>query len=603
MASQNLKVAELDFDTIKENIKEYLRSKPEFTDYNFEGSGLSILMDVLAYNTHYNAIIANMQTKEHFLDTATKRSTVALHAKRLGYIPQSAVAPSAIINLEVFPTGAPGTLTLAKGSSFNGRGGNQVFTFVNNETRTIQRSPAGRYIFDNLRIYEGSLQLFRYVYSEASFSKKFQIPTQNVDVSLLTVKVQKSVNNTQVDTYSFANDIALVKADSKVYFLQVNENGFYEVYFGDNVIGQSPEDGNVIILEYIVTNKTLANEISNFSFSGAVEGNTNNLVTTVQKAVGGAEPETIESIRNNAQKQTLTQNRAVTADDYKALIPQIYPVDSVNVWGGESNDPPVYGKVFIAIKPRLNAEVLTQTTKQFIKDKLIKEKNVLTIIPEIVDTDFIDIIVNSSVYYDDTIGTNPAETIKFFVFTAVRDFSFDTLNQFERDFRYSDLVTAIDNADPAILSNITKIKMRKGFIPSLLETEKYTISFNNPILESSNKVQSITSSKFRVADFDFDLFFEDLNGIIRLVYRDNNNVKMVFNSNAGKVDYTSGKIEFSAINIESSEKEKIEVTCIPMSNDLFSIRDKILRIKTEDINVSVIAEDKDKTQRIFTSSI
>lgn len=603
MSSQKLRVAELDFDSIKENLKEFLRSKPEFTDYNFEGSGLSIMLDVLAYNTHYNAVLANLATKEHFLDTATKRSTVSLHAKRLSYVPVSATAPSAIVNLEVFPTGTPGTLTIGRGATFNGRGGNQVFTFVTNEAKTVQRSADGRYVFENLRIYEGAFQKFRYVFNENQNSQSFQIPSENVDTNLLTVKVQRSLTNTETEVFNLANDIALVKADSSVYYLKVNEQGFYEVYFGDNVLGKRPEDGNVVILEYVVTNKTLANDISSFTFADSVQGNTNTLVTLVQKAVGGAEPEDLESIKFNAQKQTQTQNRAVVADDYKALIPQIYPVDSINVWGGESNDPPVYGKVFIAIRPKLNAEVLTQTTKQFIKDKLIKEKNVLTIIPEIIDPDFVDVIVDSNVYYDDTIGTVSAETVKFFVISSIADYSTNNLNKFEKDLRYSDLVAMIDEADPSIVSNITNLRMRKGFLPDFLTTKKYSISYDNPIRESSNKLQSITSSKFRVPGFNYDLFFEDENGVMKISYRDENNVKLVYRDNAGTVDYSLGKIEFGAINIESSEKELIEFTCIPLSNDLFSIRDKILRIKTENVNVNVIAEEKDKTKRISTPSI
>lgn len=603
MSSQKLRVAELDFDAIKENLKEFLRSKPEFTDYNFEGSGLSIMLDVLAYNTHYNAVLANLATKEHFLDTATKRSTVSLHAKRLSYVPVSATAPSAIVNLEVFPTGTPGTLTIGRGATFNGRGGNQVFTFITNEAKTVQRSADGRYIFENLRIYEGAFQKFRYVFNENQNSQSFQIPSENVDTNLLTVKVQRSLTNTETEVFNLANDIALVKADSSVYYLKVNEQGFYEVYFGDNVLGKRPEDGNVVILEYVVTNKTLANDISSFTFADSVQGNTNTLVTLVQKAVGGAEPEDLESIKFNAQKQTQTQNRAVVADDYKALIPQIYPVDSINVWGGESNDPPVYGKVFIAIRPKLNAEVLTQTTKQFIKDKLIKEKNVLTIIPEIIDPDFVDVIVDSNVYYDDTIGTVSAETVKFFVISSIADYSTNNLNKFEKDLRYSDLVAMIDEADPSIVSNITNLRMRKGFLPDFLTTKKYSISYDNPIRESSNKLQSITSSKFRVPGFNYDLFFEDDNGVMKISYRNENNVKLVYRDNAGTVDYSLGKIEFGAINIESSEKELIEFTCIPLSNDLFSIRDKILRIKTENVNVNVIAEEKDKTKRISTPSI
>lgn len=593
MSEALLRVSDLDFDTIKSNLKDFLRSKPEFTDYDFEGSGLSVLIDLLAYNTHYEAIVANQLAQELTIDTAQNPTIVGLHAKRLGYTPKSYLAARTTVNLEVInPTGTPASLTLGKGASFvSSVDGNSV-SFTNIEPMTISKDTNGKYIFKNVQIFQGAIKTFRYVYS--STLTKFEIPNSNVDTSTLRVFVQKSLTNTARVEYFKVDRITNVKSDSFAYYLQKNQRGNYEVRFGDGILGASPIDGNVVVMEYVITDGSSGNDISVFSFNDYIEGNQNVVLTVLSKSYGGSEPESIESIRFNAYKNTMTQDRAVTESDYANLIAELFPLDSISVWGGERNDPPIYGKIFIAIKPLDSESVLTDTNKQEITSALKNTKSIVTVTPEFVDVDYLYIEPTVTVYIDDTkINTTP-DYIKTLVSNAIADFSTSNLEKFEKVFRFSRFVRIIDVVDDSILSNITSIKMTKRFTPLLGMQDSWVINFNNPIAAGTFGSTAFTMQ----ATGTTDLFMADNNGVIQVTYLENNIQKVLF-SNIGTISYSTGTININSTIFQSFTGNYIELTGAPSSPDIISLRNSIVLIDKNKIKVNPLIESQDYNQHQF----
>ena len=597
--SSNLRVQELDFDTIKQNLKDFLRGKPEFSDYDFEGSGINALLNVLAYNDHYLAVLANLQMQELFLDTASKRTTAALHASRLGYIPGSKKSPIAKVTLEIFPNDTPSTLTIGRGATFETTIFGVTYQFVTTEAKTVPRN-GGRYVFDNLEIREGSYKTYRYLTVEGT-ENKFMIPSKNIDISTLIVKVQVSASNSNFTRYQLNTSIADLDATSPAYFLRLNSDGFYEVYFGDGIISKTWTPGNVIVLEYIETNGSATNGAAVFSFTDSVQGYSSNLVTVTQAASGGSEEETVEEIKVNAQAAVGTQNRAVTTNDFYSAIKDIYPVESLAVWGGEQNIPKIYGKVFIAIKPKGNAEILTQNTKQYIVSELIKRKNIVTVTPVIVDPDYVYVGINSTVYYLDTTTEYSASTVETLVKETIMNYADTNLGKFNSALRHSKLSSLIDDTDNSIVSNITKITLRKSIPVQYLSTSSYTIDFGNPFLASNSENINLTSTGFYVLGNENLMRFDDNNGILRIYYMDGT-VKKVYSQNAGTVDYDTGRITFTNLNITSAESSTVEITVIPSSCDVLAIRENILVLESDDVLVTPIIEQIDLTKHVFTPS-
>lgn len=591
--TQNLRVQELDFDTIKENLKEFMRSKPEFSDYDFEGSGISALLNILAYNTHYTAVLANMQMNELFLDTATKRTTAALHASRLGYVPGSIKSPVAKVNLEVF-TGSnmPDTLTIGKGAIFNTTVSGTTFQYVTTEARTVARSSTGRYLFDNLEIREGTLRLFRYQY-QVNNPIRFTIPSKFADITTLKVKVQASSTNTSTFVYVLNKSIVESSRDSQVYYLKLNQAGFYEVRFGDGIVSKAIEDGNIVILEYLETNGNISNGASQFIFADNVQGYSSNLVTTVMSSYGGDAEQTADEIKVSAAAIPFTQNRAVTESDYIASIMDVYPAESISVWGGERNDPPVYGRVFISVKPT-GGGYLTQSTKRYIESELVKKKNVLTVTPIFVDPDYTYLEIDSVVYYNSETIDYGSSTLETFVKNKISEFAADNLGKFSNSMRYTKLCNAIDSVSPAIYSNITKLQLKKHIISELLRSYPQTIWFGNPLVQGT-----ISSDAFEATNTDQPMYIEDVDGILRLFYRDGP-AKKVISENAGTVDYSTGKIVMSPVVVTSQTDIVIRAT--PASNDIFSSRQNILMLDPVDITVDAIRDTLDSGTRIFTAS-
>lgn len=592
MSDSILNVSELDFDTIKTNLKNFLRTKTEFTDYDFEGSGLSVLIDVLSYNTHYEAMVANQLAQELTIDTARNRRIVGLHAKRLGYLPRSYRAARTTVNLEVVnPSNGPATLTLGKGASFISTVDGSVIEFTNRTPKTISRDVNGRYIFNNIEIFEGELKTFRYAVSDPS--GKFEIPDDTVDTSTLRVFVQTSLTNTAQTEYFKADRITGIGSDSLAYFIQMNQKGKYEIHFGDGIIGKLPSVGNVVVLEYIVTNGSSGNDISVFSFNDYVEGNANIALTTNSKSFGGDEFESIESVRFNAYKNNMTQDRAVTANDYANLIASLFPLDAISVWGGEQNDPPVYGKVFIAIKPIDSDSVLTDTHKNFISQTLRASKSIVTVSPEFVDVDYLFIEPTIVAYIDDTKLNTTQEYIRTLVNSAAVSYSTNNLEKFDRIFRFSKFSNVIDNADSSILSNVSSLKITRRFAPTTGFVDSWNVKFNNPIAKGT-----FTSSAFRMQGISNDLYISDSSGVLQVTYLENN-IKKVFLSNIGTISYDTGSVSFDSVMFESYTGDYIELTGVPASPDIISVRNTIVMIDPNKVSVSAIVESKDFNDHQF----
>ena len=598
MASNKLTVSDLDFDSIKTNLKTFLQSQSEFQDYNFEGSGFSILLDLLAYNTHYLGFNANMLANEMYLDSADIRKNIVSLAKMLGYTPTSAKSPTASLNILI--NNASGvSVTMSKGTVFTSSISGNSYQFVTNQIHTL--TPLnGVYQFSNIPVYEGTLTTFKYTVNTSDPDQRFIIPSANADTTTLKVQVQNSSGDTTTATYSLATSITSLDSTSRVYFLQEVEDGKFEIYFGDGVIGKSLSDGNIVIMEYIVTNKTESNGASNFALSGSIETFSDVSITAASVAQGGAEPQTKESIRYNAPLQYSSQDRAVTTGDYETKVLELYPnAQSVSAWGGEDDETPVYGVVKIAIKAA-SGSTLTDATKKSIVSQL-RKYNVASVRPVIVDPETTSIILTSNIKYDEKATTKNTNTLKSEITTAISNYNTNTLQKFDGVFRHSKVTGLIDDVDNSILSNVTSLLIRKIFTPTISSSTRYDIYFRNGIFNPHAGHKSgtggvITTSGFKVPN-DEKIYFldDDGNGNIRRYYFVGA-VRTYVNTTQGTVNYTTGQITINSLTVASVENIRgasstiIEVTVEPASYDIVPVRDQIIEIDTANSTITVEAD-------------
>jgi hypothetical protein len=599
MASNKLEVSDFDFDDIKTNLKTFLRSQSEFQDYDFEGSGFAILLDILAYNTHYLGFNANMLANEMYLDSADIRKNIISLAKMLGYTPSSVRSPTASIDILV-GDGSGSSITMTKGTAFTTTIDGTTYQFINNAD-VVTTPVNGVYRFSNVTIYEGTLVTFRYTADTTDTDQRFIIPSSLVDTSTLVVKVQNSSTDTTTNTYTLATGLATVQSTSKVYFLQEVEDGKFEVYFGDNVIGSSLSNGNIVILEYIVTNVEAANGASTFTASTTIGGFSNLTITTNSNAQGGTPAETKESVRFNAPLQYSAQNRAVTTSDYESLVQSLYPnALSISAWGGEDDETPVYGTVKIAIKAA-SGSTLTTATKQSIVTQL-KKYNVASVTPVIVDPETTSILLTSSVKYDEKLTTKTATTLKSDIVSILTNYNTATLQKFDGVFRYSKVTSLIDNTDTSIVSNITTIKVRKNFTPILNTSSRYDIYFRNSLYNPVSGYNSVNggileSTGFKISGDSTNIFYLDDDGAGNIRrYRLIGSVRTYVNNTQGTINYTTGQIILTSLNISSIENIRgsastvIELTVTPKSNDIVPVRDQILEIDTANSLITVEAD-------------
>tara|TARA_B100000029_G_scaffold508924_1_gene596915 strand:- start:10594 stop:12408 length:1815 start_codon:yes stop_codon:yes gene_type:complete len=584
-----VQVADLDFNQIKTSLKEYLRSNSDFTDYDFEGSTLSTLLDVLAYNTYYTAFNANMVVNEAFLESATLRDNVVSLAKQIGYLPKSAVAPTAVLNINAdFSTenSIPSIIKLPRGSQFLTRINGTTYSFLTDKDHVVGLNSQDIAVFENIEVREGNYVLETFTFN-AGVNQRFILQNSNIDTTTLKVVVRPTVDSTSSVEYRLAESIIGFDGTSPVYFLQEGEDERYEIIFGDGILGKKLETNNYVEITYITTNGAAANAAKVFSYGAVLEDSTGGndyapsvTITTVTAANGGERLETIDSIKRNAPLFFNAQNRAVTADDYESIIRRIYPaVADIVCFGGEDASPPEYGKVKIVIKPQY-ASALSQYTKNLISTDL-KKYAVVSVTPEIVDPSIIYVELNSNVYYNKSLTTLNQSEIKAAVISALDGYrATSDLEKFNGRFKYSRIVGIIDATDPAITSNETDIKLRKDFIPVLNTITEYEICYQN-VVKSGCSNPSVQSSGFVVADYPSDVVYlaDDQQGSIYLYKIDpTTQDRFVLNAQQGTIDYAKGEVMLNRLNIikGSYSDERIELRVLPTNKDIYAYREAYL---------------------------
>lgn len=600
----NLSVNNLDFDSIKSALKDYLGGQTAFADYNFEGAGINILLDALAYNTHYEAFYNNMIANEMFLDSAADRSNVVSHAKHLGYTPTSVRGSEATVSIVLGSTvGYTESYYIPRGEQLNATKDGVSYTFSVKTPVQIDLAAEDGYHFTNVVVQQGVQRSQSFIYDSNDPRRKFIIPENNVDTSTLRVRVQNSATDSTgfVDLWDLGTNFNDLTSTSKAYFLQEVEDNKYEIYFGDGVIGKALENGNLVTVNYLVSDGPVTNDIGerDTATSRSFTYGSGNTVVVTSKASGGANRESIESIRFRAPLGFQAQNRAVTVRDYQSILVNDYPdIESVSVWGGEDNVPPDYGAVYIAFKPQ-SGLIIPETRKTSIADSILTSKNIVGVRVNVVDPDYIYLRVDSTVNYNPDLSSVQASSLEALVSGRIRDYTDTYLEKFSKGLRYSKLLKEIDDTDASILSNETNIMMEKRYSPNNNELQSFILDFNNPIYHphDGHMAGVVTSTKFRITTtggVQKNVFFEDDgSGKLRLVEDLVGNTEVI-DTNAGSVDYSAGTVSLSSLNIDSAiDYEDIRVRATPANKDIDSDRRTILVIDSEDssaVNVTMSSE-------------
>ncbi len=596
--SSNINITDLDFEEVEASLKEYLKGQTVLSDYEFEGSNLSLLTDLLAYSAHTSAFNANMVASEMFLDTAQIRKNVVSRAKELGYTPSSRTAAKSTFDLTVnnpiVGGSVPSSLTMLRGHEFTTVFDGTSYTFISLDNKTI--SPSGTtFIFKDLEIYQGQLTTDVYRYSGQIANQRF--PLLNVDVDTSTIKINVTSNNV-VTNWSLAGDLTGITSTSEVFYLQENDDGLFEVYFGDDIIGKQPKDSDLISISYLIADTEHANGASIFTMSTSLNGNSDVTFTNMVTASGGKDIETPDQIKFSASKFYTSQNRLVTVQDYKAKLQDLYPgADSIAVWGGEDHDPISYGKVFVSIKPSQYSNNLTTAEKDTLK-KSLKELSIMTVRPDVIDAAILEILVTSSFKYDPTKTSQTKSALETLVKAAIISYDNNYLSGFDTLFRHSQLTGNIDNVETSILSNITKIKLRKNLLTTTDGTAAaYTLDFGNALYNphtDHNKVGGgiLTTTGFYVSGDATEYFYDDDgSGAIRRFYVSGSE-RIYKDNTAGTIIYSSGKITLNSLTTSSTSNtdDTIDFTVIPDSYDVISSRNQLLDITAAQISVTGTAD-------------
>jgi len=608
----------LDFGDLKTQIKDYLRANSQFTDFDFEGSNFSVLIDLLAYNSYITAYNSNMAVNEMFLDSATLRENVVSLVRNIGYLPRSKRSSRSLVNFSVdmSQTNAKSVKLLAGQVALGAvSNGNYIFSIPEDIVTPVNTD--GIALFDNLQIYEGIYITSTFIVDESQPNQRFILPNIGVDTTTIRVKVTNQVT----EVYNQYDTLLNVGKDSRIFLIQEVADTKYEIRFGDNVIGKKPSNGSKIEISYIVTNGSSGNGATNFTFSGRLKDNNLfdittgiSLLLTQSKSENGDDVEPMDSIKYFAPKVYASQYRAVTSNDYKSLIPYVYPnVESVNSYGGDELDPPEYGKVFISIKPR-NGTFLSQITKQNILST-IKKYSIAGIKPEIVDLSYLYVELDTSVYYNVNQLSNP-EIVKTKVIDTLTAYSNSKdVNSFGGRFKYSKVVGLVDDCDKSITSNITKVRMRRDLNPELNTLATYELCFGNQIHVRTGGY-SVKSTGFFInggSDVvymaDASLPIDKTSGII-FFFKLENNLPVIIKNNAGTINYKKGEILLDVVNITSSVLANgfVEVQAIPESNDIIGLQDLYLQLDVQKSVVNIIedvvssGENSSATQYVVTSS-
>lgn len=579
VANSVLRATELNFNTIKSNLITFMKAKPEFSDYDFEGSALNHLVDLLAYNTYYNAVYTNMTTNEMFLDSAQLRNNVVARAKMLGYTPTSAKGSEATLDVTITPATNVASVTIASNTLFTSSLDGIDYKFTTDRAYTLLQSEG--YQANNILIKEGEPVQER-VTVDTSTNQRFILGNDNIDTRSITVKIQTSSSNSSVRTFSQASDLTDVSATSLVYFIQENEDGRYELLFGDDVLGKQLDNGNIVVVNYRVVNGSVTNGANNFTSPSTLGGQSNFTVTVATAARQGSNAEGIDSIKFNAPKNYQRQGRAVVKADYSRLLLAEAPdLQAVNVWGGEENNPPIYGKVYIAAKPT-DGNLLSDQRKTELKD-ILRTRNMVSVEPEFVDATFLYVVPTISVSYDKALTTLDAGAISNRVVTAVNNFENSQLSLFDKNFRESTFVKAVTDADVSIVSTRTTFTMMKRFTPNAGTATSYNFAFNNGIHHPhEGHIYAISSTGFTF-NGQTTYIDDDGRGNLRLYYLGDNNTRQYTSTDAGSVNYATGLVTLENVNITSTSS--IEITANPDINDINTVRNSIILLAGTSITV------------------
>ena len=596
---------QLDFGNIKTALKEYMRSQTDFTDYDFEGSALAQLIDVLAYNTYYTAFNTNMVVNEMFLDSATLRDNVVALAKQLGYRPKSATASRAVVTstLSYTSPNAPATALLRRGKAFTALFDNTVYQYsVLDDVRVPVNN--GIATMENIEIFSGNIVTDYHTVNSTLRNQRFLISNLNTDTTSIRVKVFQSAQSSAFELYDYAENILNVDPQSKVFFLTEIEDENYEIQFGDGVFGRKLENGEYVEISYLTTPGPVTNGAKVFSFNGVLEDpsvtnqNLNAVsitvtsLTTVEASAGGENSESLDRIKFNAAKNYATQDRAVTAEDYKAIVRNLYPsVADITAFGGEEDSPPEYGVVKIVIKPKY-ATALTSYTKKDLETKL-KKYSVASVTPKIVNPSILYVEMDAKIYYDTNLTTYKSDKIKSMVIKNIEDYiELSDTEKFNGKYRYSKFTGVIDDADTSVMSNLTSIEMRKDFYPALNSKFYYEICFKNPVV--SDDEPTIRSTGFTVREYPLDtVYIEDRKGVLVLYKLDSvTGDKQVLNAKLGDIDYGTGELRmYDLIIIKGSfNDDKIEIRALPAQNDIVSAREMFLDVDITKSKFTIIQE-------------
>ena len=595
MAS-NLNVTELDFDQIKQNLKNYLKQQTEFNDYDFDGSGLNVLLDVLAYNTHYNAVAAHYSLNESFLDSAQIRGNVTTRAKLLGYTPRSVLSSRAKVTIVVdlqteseLVQAETDNLTLSRGTKLTTPVGGETYQFVVLNTQTVTKGVGQTFTFTDVEIAEGSYKSLYYRVDNDIENQKFILGDADADTSTLRVRVKENQDSTTHEIYTRFESLLNVDSTSQVYYLQENPNEKYEVYFGDGTIGKKPQDNNIIVLDYVYTNGPDANGASVFSMAQSIEGFNTISVTTTSNSAGGTEKETLESIRFNAPLTFTSQNRAVTSDDYRAIILKNFSnIASISTWGGEDNDPIDYGKVYICIKP-LTASVLTSAEKTNITNTVLKGKNIVSITPEIVDPNFTELELDVFFKYNPNLTDRTSVDLASVVRDTISNYNFNNLNKFDGVFRHSSLLKLIDASDPSILNSTVRPYMFKSIAAKQAATSNnFTLTFASPFYESGSSTDYLLSSTaFKINGVDHyfgDTPITNSSNRTVIVYKIQDGKNVIVLNDCGLIEPSAGRITLHSFSLDADTTIKLSIT--PNSLDIAPKRDQLLNIDQTYVSIT-----------------
>ncbi len=534
MSSNRINITDLDFSSIKTNLKEFLKSQSTFSDYNFEGSSLNVLMDILAYNTYYNAYYLNMVANEAFLDSAILRSSVVSHAKSIGYTPISNRAAMATIDI-TFNNSSVTNLTLSRGTSFRSNLiENKSFNFVLLENISVDVVD-NIFTFFDVDIYQGNLVNYVYTYnSDTNPQCIFEIPDKNVDTTTLMVSVQESYSNVYTEVYTLASDILNIEQDSLVYFLQEGQNGNFEIYFGNGSVGKALDDGAIVTLNYLVTDGEIGNDISNFTLATLAGDYLYYTITNVRKSSGGSYKESVDSIKRNSIMQYVTQNRLVTVNDYEYYLLRNYPfIDSISVWGGEDEVPKVYGTVFISMKPK-NDYYISSVEKERVISDIIKPKSIITTNVEIIDPKYLYLKIRNKIKYDKNKTSISKNQLNSLLVSATHNYSEENLNKFNSTFISSKLQEYLINVDNNAINGVEiDVRVEKRIIPELNVNKTYEIDFDIPLYRGTI-LNRLVSSEFVISDS----FGVNRNSIIEEVPESYTGISSILVTNAG-YNYTS----------------------------------------------------------------